>query len=32
METSLYSIGHGHKTVEEFLAELQAYGIEYLVM
>jgi len=31
METFLYSIGHGHKTVEEFIAELQAYGVEYLV-
>lgn len=31
MDSSLFSIGHGQKTSEEFLAELRAFGIEFLV-
>ena len=29
--STLYSIGHGHKSKEEFLAELKSFGIKYLV-
>ena len=28
---TLYSIGHGHKTVEEFIDELQSFSIQFLV-
>lgn len=31
MQSSIYSIGHGHKTQEEFIAELQSFGIQYLI-
>ena len=31
MATTLYSIGHGHKTPEEFIKELQSFGIQYLI-
>ena len=30
-KSTLYSIGHGHKTMEEFIAELQEFGIKYLI-
>jgi len=29
--STLYSIGHGHKTIEEFVAELNAYEIKYII-
>lgn len=29
--SSIYSIGHGHKTREQFVAELQARGIAFLI-
>lgn len=29
--SSLYSIGHGHKSAEEFVNELKSFGIEYLI-
>lgn len=31
MKSSLYSIGHGHKAIEEFIAELLAYDIRFLI-
>ena len=30
-ETTLYSIGHGHKTREEFITELKCFNIKYLI-
>ena len=29
--TEIYSIGHGHKTIEEFIKELQSFSIRYLI-
>jgi uncharacterized protein (DUF488 family) len=29
--STLYSIGHGHKTMEEFIAELRHFSIEYII-
>lgn len=29
--TKIYSIGHGHKTIEEFIKELQSFSIQYLI-
>lgn len=29
--TYLYSIGHGHKTPEEFVEELRSFGIQYVI-
>ncbi len=31
MDSTIYSIGHGSKPIGEFLAELEAFGIAYLV-
>lgn len=31
LNSSLYSIGHGQKTQEEFLAELKSFDIHFLV-
>ena len=31
MKTSLYSIGHGHKSIEEFIEELNSFEISYLI-
>ncbi|MDD2191183.1 MAG: DUF488 domain-containing protein [Bacteroidales bacterium] len=31
METTLYSIGHGNKSIEEFKKELFSFGIDYIV-
>ncbi len=32
MATSdIYSIGHGHKTIEEFIEELKSFNIEYVI-
>lgn len=31
MKTSLYSIGHGHKSIEEFIEELNSFNISYLI-
>ena len=31
MKTSLYSIGHGHKSIEEFIEELNSFKISYLI-
>lgn len=31
METSLYSIGHGQKDIEEFYNELLSFGIQYVI-
>lgn len=31
METSLYSIGHGQKPIEEFYNELLSFGIQYVI-
>ena len=31
MKSSLYSIGHGNKTIEKFVYELKQFDIEYLV-
>lgn len=31
MEVTLFSIGHGNKSIQEFLDELQSFGISYLV-
>lgn len=31
MTSSLYSIGHGHKTSEEFIKELLSFDIQYLI-
>lgn len=31
MDTKLYSIGHGHKTLDEFLSELVSFNIKYLI-
>jgi uncharacterized protein (DUF488 family) len=31
METTLFSIGHGNKSLEDFLNELRSFGIAYLV-
>lgn len=28
---SLYSIGHGHKTAEEFIKELQSFSVQFLI-
>jgi uncharacterized protein (DUF488 family) len=30
-ESTIFSIGHGHKTSEEFIAELKSFGIKFLV-
>lgn len=30
-ETTLYSIGHGNKEIEDFIAELKSFGITYLL-
>ena len=30
-ETTIYSIGHGNKTIEDFIAELKSFDIEYLL-
>lgn len=30
-ETTIYSIGHGTKKIEEFLAELKSFGIQFLL-
>lgn len=30
LESTIYSIGHGNKTLEEFVRELKSQGIEYL--
>ncbi|MEA2018916.1 MAG: DUF488 domain-containing protein, partial [Campylobacterota bacterium] len=30
-QSTIYSIGHGNKTIEQFIDELKAYNIEYLV-
>ena len=30
-ESTIYSIGHGNKTVEEFIEELKSFDIEYLL-
>ncbi len=30
-DTTIYSIGHGNKDIEEFVAELKAFGIQYLL-
>lgn len=27
----IYSIGHGHKTIEEFIAEIKSFDIQYLI-
>ena len=29
--TKIYSIGHGHKTIEELIKELQSFSIKYLI-
>ena len=29
--STLYSIGHGNKTIEEFEKELRSFGIQYLI-
>ena len=29
--STLYSIGHGNKTIEEFEEELRSFGIQYLI-
>lgn len=29
--TKIYSIGHGHKTIEEFIKELQSFSVQYLI-
>lgn len=31
MWSSIYSIGHGHKTQEEFIEELKSFEIQYLI-
>lgn len=31
IKSSLYSIGHGHKTMEEFISELQSFNIQFLI-
>lgn len=31
MQSTIYSIGHGHKTSEEFVHELQSFNIKYLI-
>jgi uncharacterized protein (DUF488 family) len=30
-ETTLFSIGHGNKEIEDFIAELKSFGIDYLL-
>lgn len=30
-DTTIYSIGHGNKKIEDFIAELKAFDIEYLL-
>ena len=30
-DTTIYSIGHGNKKVEDFIAELKSFDIEYLL-
>ncbi len=30
-DTSIYSIGHGNKKIKDFIAELKAFNIEYLL-
>lgn len=30
-DSTLYSIGHGHKTMAEFISELRYFGIKYLI-
>lgn len=30
-QTSIYSIGHGNKTIDEFVSVLQLYSIKYLI-
>ncbi len=29
--STIYSIGHGHKTIKEFIAELKSFDIQYLI-
>lgn len=31
IKSSLYSIGHGHKTMEEFISELRSFNIQFLI-
>lgn len=31
MESSIYSIGHGNKTINDFIKELQSFKIEFLI-
>ena len=31
METTIYSIGHGTKPIEEFIKELHSFDIKYLI-
>lgn len=31
LETTIYSIGHGNKTIEDFITELVSFDIEYLL-
>jgi len=31
MQSTIYSIGHGNKTIEDFIVELKAYNIEFLI-
>lgn len=30
-ETTIYSIGHGNKKIEDFIFELKSFGVEYLL-
>lgn len=30
-DTTIYSIGHGNKRIEDFIAELKAFGIQFLL-
>ena len=30
-KTNIFSIGHGQKTAEEFISELQSFGIQFLI-
>ena len=31
VNSTIYSIGHGHKTVDDFLSELKSFDIQYLI-
>ena len=31
MQSTIYSIGHGNKTIEDFIVELKTYNIEFLI-